>query len=108
MRLRTTAHGHNVKSENSSRSILETERLECADLKGNGSAAKPQAYLIKELINLDLVLKTVWKESSESMRGELEGSLSKEEKMRSESEMVDEWRWSFDGSNLSAHLGLKR
>ena len=54
------------------------------------------------------MLKTVWKESSESMRVELEGSLSKGEEVSSESEMVDEWRWSFDGSNLSAHRGLKR
>ena len=50
-----------------------------------------------ELLKLDLVLKTVWIQSSESVRGELEEKLGKGEEVRSESEVREEWRWRFDG-----------
>ena len=46
---------------------------------------------------LDVVLTTVWFESSESMRGELEEKLGRGEEVRSESEMRVEWHWKFDG-----------
>ena len=52
---------------------------------------------ISEILKLDMVLKTVWVESSESIRGELEEKLGKGEEVRSEREMREEWRWRFDG-----------
>ena len=40
---------------------------------------------ISEILKLDMVVKNVWVESSESMRGELEDKLRRAEKVRSES-----------------------
>ena len=60
-------------------------------------------------------MKTVWFESSESMRCELEEKLGREEEVRSEIEMSFFWaleircigKATVEASNLSVHRGLK-
>ena len=44
-----------------------------------------------------MVLETFCRESSESMRGEVEGKMVGREEVRSEIEMREFWRWRFDG-----------
>ena len=44
-----------------------------------------------------MVLKIVWVESSEAMRGELGEKRGRGEKVRSESEIREEWLSWFDG-----------
>ena len=64
---------------------------------GRGSELRNSSGVsISDLLKLDMVLKTVWVESSESMRGELE-KLGKGEEGRSERKMREEWRGRFDG-----------
>ena len=48
------------------------------------------------IFKVDMLLKIVWFESSESLRGELEKKLGRGEEGR-RSEMWKEWRWRFDG-----------
>ena len=50
-----------------------------------------------ELLKLEMVLKTVWVESFESMPGELEEKLGRGEEVRSESEVREDWRLRMDG-----------
>ena len=45
-----------------------------------------------ETFKYDMVLKTVWVETPESMRGELEEKLGRGEEVKSESEMREVWR----------------
>ena len=52
---------------------------------------------ISEFLKLEMVLKTVCVESSESMRGVLEKKLDRGKEVRSESEMSEDWRWRLDG-----------
>ena len=49
-----------------------------------------------ELLKLEMVLKTVCAESSESMSGKFEENLGSRQEVRSEIEMQKEWRWKFE------------
>ena len=51
-----------------------------------------------ELLKVEMVLQTVWVESSESLRGKLEKKKrGRGEEVRSKSEMREDWRWKLDG-----------
>ena len=54
-------------------------------------------FLHLSYLLLEMVLKTVWVESFESMPGELEEKLGRGEEVRSESEVREDWRLRMDG-----------
>ena len=70
----------------------------CLKLVGLGSESSNSSGVSKyELLNLEMVLKTAWFESTESMYGELEEKLGRGEEVMSEIEMREFSRWRFDG-----------